>query len=198
MDSIHPITTPLCPTCFLPYPSGENHPCSWCIQTPPPFHRAVAVFEYGGAVAQAIRRLKYGANLEAARPLGRLMAGHLAAMAPDVVAPMPLDRHRLAHRGFNQSMELARFACAEAGLRGPKVLLHRTTSRQPQASLTLAQRRRIPASTFAVSMPNAVAGRRILLIDDVITTTSTARAASRALVQAGASVEVLALARTPL
>lgn len=198
MDSIHPITAPLCPTCFLPYPSGESHPCAWCIKTPPPFERAVALFEYGGAVAQAIRRLKYGANLEAARPMGRLMAGHLAALNPDLVTPMPLDRRRLATRGFNQSMELARLACAEAGRPAPKILLHRTRSMPPQASLTLAQRRQIPDSLFAVSRPRAVEGRKVLLIDDVITTTSTARAASKALVRAGASVQVLALARTPL
>ncbi len=194
--TILPISPPLCPTCFLPFEAGESHICAACLRDPPPFERAVAVFEYGGAVASAIRRLKYGPAEWIARELGSLLAGHLAALDPDLVCPVPTHPAAVRRRGFDHALELARWACRAAGLPGPRMLLDRMGSPEPQAAKSLAQRRRLGASAF--TLRRAVAGRHVVLVDDVLTTTATARAASRVLVRAGARVSVAVVARTIL
>ena len=199
ITALHPIKEPLCPVCFLPFESGPNHLCGRCLNDPPPFERAVALFEYGGSAAQAVKRLKYAGALDAAAGLGRLMAGHLAALEPDLVCPVPLHPKRLRRRGFNQAMELARQACKAARLPAPRPLLARVGDPTPQASKSMAERSRMAASRFRLRLPaRRVAGKRIVLVDDVVTTQATVRAASRLLVAAGAQVSVLALARTPL
>ncbi len=199
ITALHPIKEPLCPLCFLPFESGPNHLCGRCTKDPPPFERAVALFEYGGSAAQAIKRLKYGSALDAAACLGRLMAGHLAALDPDIVCPIPLHPLRLRRRGFNQAMELARHACKAAGLPRPRPLVHRIGNPEPQAAKSLSQRKKMASNQFVLrGRKERIQGRRVVLIDDVVTTQATARAAARVLVAAGAQVSVLALARTPL
>ncbi len=169
------------------------------MESPPPFERAVALFEYGGSAAHAIRRLKYGNALDVASSLGRIMADHLLALEPDLVCPMPLPKKRLRKRGFNQAMELARHACRAAGIPGPRLLLARPGDDEPQASKTMAQRSKLASKTFVVTAKaHRLSRKRIVIIDDVITTTATARAAAAVLQRTGAQVSVLALARTPL
>ncbi len=195
-DTVLPISPPLCPRCFLPFEAGDSHVCAACLRDPPPFELAVAVFEYGGAVASAIRRLKYGPAEWIARGLGRLLAGHLAALDPELVCAVPTHPATVRRRGFDHALELARWACKTAGLPRPHTLLERTGPETPQAAKTLAERRRLGPSAFALRQD--VAGRHVVLVDDVLTTTATARAASRVLARAGARVSVAALARTVL
>ena len=175
---------------------------------PPPFVRAVAYGLYQGRMREAIHALKYGGLQPAARRLGLMLAeaiAQLKAEAPTemLVVPVPLHRSKNAERGFNQARLLAIHALDS--LRNshpdwrltlaPKTLM-RLRPTESQAGLTPRERRLNVRAAFSVSDPSAVDSKHILLIDDILTTGATARAAALALVKAGAaSVWVATLAR---
>lgn len=195
--SVEPIGEPLCPKCFMPHEAGKSHICLDCLSQPPPFERAVAVFRYGGELATAILRLKYGRRPHLARPLGSLLAHHLAAMEPDVVTPVPLTTAHLRKRGFNQSLELIKGANLSPEIPILPSLMARTGHGAPQARKTLQERKKLRVKEFRVRRPHRIKKRNVLVVDDVMTTGATARACSQALLQAGAkTVSVLVLART--
>lgn len=157
---------------------------------------------------ELIHAVKYDGMRPAARGLGQLLAqciAPLAAEAPGglLVIPVPLHRAKQSERGFNQARLIAAEAIATLHKRKPEwslalapSTLMRLRATESQAGLTPRQRRLNLRGAFGVSDPTAVAGKQVLLIDDIFTTGATARAASRALVQAGAeSVWVATLAR---
>jgi len=154
-----------------------------------------AVFEYGGAVATAIVRLKYAGRVDLASRLGAVMAGAVEPLATrvDVVVPVPLHASRLAERGFDQAALLA--GPVARGLRISRVAraLVRTRATPRQASLDRSARSANVADAFGCPSPRAVAGKRVLLVDDVRTTGATLAACATALRASGAS-EVLTLA----
>ena len=194
--TIEPICEPFCPRCFLPYESGVSHLCPECRSNPPPFETAAAVFRYGGALARGVQRLKYGRQIHMGKPLGSLLAHHLAALNPEIIAPVPLEPKRLRARGFNQSYELIKGVREKTAVVIPN-LLARKPGGSPQASKSFAERRNLKSSVFKVSKLKQIQDRRLVMVDDVMTTGATARACSAALVAAGAkSVSFLALART--
>jgi ComF family protein len=185
--------------------------CGACHAAPPPFDYARAVAAYRDGMRAAIHALKYGRRPVIARPLAALLAevgarlvtgtcNGAAADGPrdllDGVVPVPLHRSRAAERGFNQA-ELLAAPCARAW----RLPLHtgvlvRVRPTRAQTDLDAAARRANVAGAFAVARPRGVAGRRLLLVDDVLTTGATAGAAARALREAGAAVVgVLVLAR---
>lgn len=187
-----------CRCCGAPETAGAF--CGPCLRSRPPYRRARARWLYGGPLARAIRRLKYGGAAELIRPLGLLLpplelpAGE-ACGARLLVLPVPLHRTQLVRRGYNQAALLA----AEWVRRCPAELdyraLWRSRATRPQVGLGRAARERNVADAFS-ARPERVGGRNVLLIDDVITTGATAAACARAVSAAGAaSVEVLALAR---
>ena len=169
------------------------------IADPPVFGRARAVAEYDGTASALVHRLKYGDRLELARALGRMMAraGAELLREADVIVPVPLHRWRLWRR-FNQAMALAGVVSADSGVACDPFLLARIKSTRRQVGLTKTQRQenlqgafRVPAEARA-----RLKGKRVLLIDDVLTTGSTANAAARALLRGGAAaVDILAFAR---
>lgn len=157
----------------------------------------------------AIHALKYDRLHPAARGLGGMLAqaiAQLAAAAPAemLVVPVPLHRSKHAQRGFNQARMLAREALRSLRASHPQwrltlapSTLMRLRATESQAGLSPRQRRLNVRGAFSVSDPSAVTLRHVLLIDDIFTTGATARAAARALQQAGAaSVWVATLART--
>ncbi len=156
----------------------------------------------------AIHALKYDQLHPAARELGHMLAQAIAQLAAEapvemLVVPVPLHRSKHAQRGFNQARSLAVHALALLRKTHPEwrlTLASRTLMRlratDSQAGLTPRQRRLNVRAAFSVSDPTAVDSRHVLLIDDSLTTGATARAAAKALVQAGAaSVWVATLAR---
>ncbi len=164
---------------------------------PPAFERAVAHGVYGGTVRALLHLLKYDRVEPVARPLGALMAAQVAGL-PGVpqaftVVPVPLHKGKRRQRGVTQAELLAR-SLARAGrshglvLRGEPALLERRRSTESQAGLSPAARRRNLQAAFAVptGREKDLAGRDILLVDDIYTTGATARAASLALKRAGA------------
>jgi ComF family protein len=182
--------------------------CRACILAPPPFVRAVAFGLYEGRMRSAIHALKYDRLHPAARQLGRMLAAAITQLAVEapaemLVVPIPLHRSKLAQRGFNQARELARNALDSLATSHPAwrftlaaSTLMRLRATESQAGLSPRQRRLNVRGAFSVSDPAAVADKHILLIDDIMTTGATVRAAARALVGAGAaSVWVATLAR---
>ncbi len=188
---------------------GENAlTCRACRLAPPPFERAVSFGPYEHRMRDAIHAFKYSGIHSAARHFGRLLgiaAAQIATEAPAqmLVVPVPLHRSKHAQRGFNQARVLA--ANAVAFLRrtypewdltlAPSAIL-RLRATQKQAGLSPRQRRLNVRGAFQVAHPEAVAGRHILVVDDIFTTGATARAVARELRRAGAaSVWVATLAR---
>ncbi len=170
------------------------------IADPPVFGRARAVAEYGETASVLVHRLKYGDRLELAEALGRMMAcagAELLAEA-DAIVPVPLHRWRLWRRRFNQAMALARVVSAQSGVPCDPFLLARVKHTRQQVGLTRAQRQENLQGAFRVPSEAGarLRGKRVLLVDDVLTTGATANAAARALLRGGAaSVDILAFAR---
>ena len=170
------------------------------IADPPVYARARAVARYDDTARTLVHRLKYSDRLDMARALGAMMAraGQELAQECDVVVPVPLHRWRLWWRRYNQAMELARGVASAHRRPLEPDLLARVKRTKPQVGLSRNQRGENLQGAFRV--PEAVRprlkGRRVLLVDDVLTTGATANAASRALLRGGATaVDVLTFAR---
>lgn len=191
-----------CPRCAGPLPlPGWNAPrvaglCPDCLADPPAFSAVRVPFTHGGAASEAVHRLKYRGRREVARTLGPLLAA--AARADkrqlDAVAPIPLHPARRRERGFDQAALLARALARQLAIPYRGDLLQRARPTAHQVGLDRLERQRNLAGAFLAAA--AAGGLRIALVDDVITTGATARAAARALLDAGASeVRVVAVAR---
>ncbi len=182
--------------------------CRACRLAPPAFERAVSYAFYQDTMRNAIHALKYDRIHPAAKRLGRMLAQAIAQLhgeAPGqmLVVPVPLHRSRHTERGFNQARLLATHALKALRSSHPDweltiapAALMRLRATESQASLTPHARRINVRGAFSVTDPAAVKDRHILLIDDILTTGATARAAALALKRAGASsVWVATLAR---
>ncbi|AUX25946.1 competence protein ComF [Sorangium cellulosum] len=159
----------------------------------------VAFAPFAGALADGIRRFKYGDRPDLARPLGRLLlcAAREAGVGADVVVPVPLHPRRLAERGYNQAALLAAHIAGGLGAKLAPRALCRVRSTAQQAQLPRELRLQNVAGAFRVRAPERVRGRRIALVDDVATTGATLAACHDALLGAGvASVTCLVLAST--
>lgn len=170
------------------------------IADPPVFARARAVCRFDGVARELVHRLKYGDRTELALTLGRMMAQAGRELLPDadLVVPVPLHRTRLWSRRFNQAAALAMVIARQERLPFAATALARVKRTRQQVGLTRPQRAENLQGAFRVleAMRPRIEGRRILLVDDVLTTGSTVNAAARALLRAGArEVDVLTFAR---
>src|SRR5436309_7235692 len=155
-----------CPLCGEPgdealLPAIRPRRCAHCRAQPPPFARACAAFLHGGALAEAIHRLKYEGREELSRPLGKLFAGCDPPRA-DVVAPIPLHPARLRHRGYDQAWLLATRAARRFGLEA-RLLLARVRATRQQVGLDRRRREQNLLGAFR-AFP-AAAGLRVCLVD---------------------------------
>jgi len=198
-QSILPVKTPKCPRCAIVFDAGNSdHLCGHCIKKPPSFIATHSFFEYGEAIARAISRLKYEPAPWIQRPLGALMRAALPPLErPDFVVPIPLHPTRLRQRGFNQSALLARHIAKQLNTKINTNILIRINDDPPQARKSRAERINAMSKAFKVLPTKKIIGSKILLFDDVITTTATIESAAEALAQAGCKqIFAISLART--
>jgi len=192
---------PVCACCGLPFGVAleTGMLCAACLANPPAFDSARAILSYDEHSRGAILALKHADRLELvpgfARWLGR--SGRALLEGCDLLVPVPLHRSRLWQRRYNQAAEMARRLARDWDRRFDPLALVRSRPTQSQGAMASAKaRRRNVQRAFQVPDPAKVAGRRVLLLDDVVTTGATAEACARALKRAGAEeVHVLALAR---
>lgn len=185
-----------CVRCAAALPaSAATHTCGECQQAPPAFAATQALFLYRSPISDLVVQLKYAGRLHLARRLGAHFAAALApSVVPDFILPVPLHRARLRTRGFNQSLELARPIATHLGV--PLLVrgVERIHATRAQAELPRAARAKNVRNAFSLTVD--LTGRRIAIVDDVMTTGETARALSRAVQAAGAAhIEVWVLAR---
>lgn len=166
--------------------------CPRCQVSPPPYAAALSAADYHGAARALILLLKY----RGVAPVAPFLAERLAALAPrlpampDVVVPVPLGARRRRQRGYNQSGEIGKQLARRLGCGYAERALRRVRETAPQSGLTAAEREKNVAGAFA-GAPEQVRGKRVLLVDDVLTTGATAREAAAALLRAGASQVLL-------
>jgi ComF family protein len=171
------------------------------IADPPVFARARAVARFeDGPARRLVHRLKYSDRGELAKPMGRWMAraGADILAGADALAPVPLHSLRLWTRRFNQAAALAQSIAAETGTPCEPFLLARVKATQAQVGLSRAQRAENVQGAFRAptEAQGRLKGRRIVLVDDVLTSGATANAAARALLRGGAAqVDLLVFAR---
>lgn len=184
-----------CARCRTPFqnafPLNAEGLCGICRHGLRGFDAAYCFGAYEGKLRELIHLYKYGGVQTLARPLGDFMATALPRDERfDAIAPIPLHWRRQWQRGFNQSELLARTLSQRTAIPVIKAL-RRSRSTATQAGLSNTARRLNVSTAFRCRRPEAIAGKRVLLIDDVMTTGSTASACAAALKQAGAARVVL-------
>ena len=192
-DDLPPLPSPRCPCCALPTAAGEL--CGRCLAHPPHYDRTLAAFNYGFPLDKLIQSFKYGHRLALAAYLGRELARLAPDVAADLIVPLPLHPSRLRERGFNQALELARPVAATLGLPLDSRICTRIRHTPAQAGLPWKKREQNIRGAFHCARD--LSGRRILLVDDVMTTGASLDECARTLKLHGASeVVLLVVART--
>lgn len=200
------ISAPHCACCGTPFAEdlGRDALCAGCLAHRPRYHRARAALTYDDASRRLVLPFKHGDRTDIARACGGWMAraGTELLASADLVAPVPLHWRRLLMRRYNQALMLARIVVRTAGpnrdLCLAPDLLRRRRWTESQAGLKAKERRRNVREAFDIhpKWRTGVAGKTVLLVDDVLTTGATVEACARALERAGAKgVDVLTLAR---
>ncbi len=191
-----------CPRCALPLerPAGGEVLCGQCLRRPPAFAGCRAAWQYGYPLDQMINGFKHRRRHDLGALLAELWLQRQALAdsgRPELLVPVPLHWRRQLWRGFNQAERLAQHWGRHWGIPVADAL-RRVKPTPAQQQLDAAGRRRNLRGAFALRQPQAVRGRHIALVDDVVTTGATAQALADILGRAGARrVEVWCLARTP-
>lgn len=201
---IQPLRGPACPRCGRPFASAvalthsPSHLCAACRLRRPAYTRAWSVYAYEPPLREAIRLFKYRKKVALAGALGELLSrGCPDFPEADLLIPVPLHPARLREREFNQSLLLADRLNRRLRLRLSYDNLVRLRPTQAQTDLPRAARLKNLRRAFALLRPGEVEGRRVILVDDVMTTGTTVNECAKALRKAGAAaVYVGTLART--
>jgi ComF family protein len=192
-----PFTRFPCPRCALPLPTAEAS-CGHCLSLPPPWGRCVAPLLYRPPASQLVAAFKYRGQVSGGRLLTSLLSEqlHRSGCEVDLIVPVPLHWRRRWQRGFNQAELIA--DQLSAALRIPVAMraVRRVRPTTAQQQLDARARARNLRGAFTLNRP--LAGSRVALVDDVVTTGATAAELTRLLLKGGAAaVELWALARTP-
>ena len=196
------IAPPYCERLGIPfaYDPGPGVLSMQAISDPPAYHRARAAVRYDDIARALVHALKYGDRIDLAPTMGRWMAraGLELLKEADALIPVPLHWRRLWARRFNQSALLAQAISRESGVAVADTALKRIKATAQQVGLTQSERAENVQGAFRVPPDRKaeVAGRRVVLVDDVLTSGATSDACARALLRAGArNVDLLVFAR---
>jgi ComF family protein len=196
-----PIVAPLCTVCGIPFiGSGSDHVCGSCCTSVPRFDAARAALAYEGASRDLIHSFKYRNKTHLRRPLALLTMERLSefiySRQPDLIMAVPLHRKKLSSRGFNQAILLGEIFSQRLNIPLDRRNLRRIRWTEPQVNLAAVDRRTNVKGAFLIHDSVLVKDRRILLVDDVLTTGSTVEECSRVLKASGAAdVTVITVAR---
>jgi ComF family protein len=188
-----------CARCAMPLPAGApgGSICGACLGRPPCFDTALVPFRYAYPLDHLVKDFKYHGRLACGRVLGTVFARHVQAQGselPERLVPVPLHAARHRERGFNQSSEIAHHVARALGIALDENLCRRVRATADQATLTAKERRQNLRGAFALERPPHA--RHIAILDDVLTTGSTADELARTLKRGGvARVSVWAVAR---
>ena len=184
----------VCPGCGVAMPIKTHQPCGQCLISPPAFDSVWAPFSYEFPFDRLIQRFKFSDRLVYGRLLARLMLETRIPSLPQLLIPVPLHPKRLRQRGFNQATELAVHLGRELGLPINRSQLQRTRNTPAQAGLDAAKRRANLRQAF--DFKGRLEHQHVALVDDVMTTGSTAHRCAKKLKSAGASrVDIWVCAR---
>ena len=201
-SKLSPIERPFCERLGIPftYDPGPGILSMQAIADPPAYQRARAVVRYDDVARALVHALKYGDRLDLAPTMGRWMAraGRELLAEADLIIPVPLHWRRLWARRFNQSAALAHVVSSISGITASTTALKRIKATPQQVGLSKSERASNVQGAFGVSAEGKaeIARRRVVLLDDVLTSGATADACARVLLRAGArNVDVLVFAR---
>jgi ComF family protein len=201
LDKIPFLVSPFCTSCGTPFATDSrfDHTCGACI-VHRPFHICRSATILDGPVQELIHRFKYGNRVHLCHPLGLLTAAALGEFCreagPDLIVPVPLHRKRLRQRGFNQSQLLGEVLAKKWRVPLEIANLRRIRWTEPQTSLDGKDRVHNVKGAFAVKDAKRLEGKRVLLVDDVLTTGSTMRACVESLREANvAAIFAVTVAR---
>lgn len=189
-----------CPQCGL---ISDGNLCGSCVSSPPHFNATHAVFLYAYPIDAMIQHYKYGASLSLSQSFGQLIHEKIRLInnfdAIDLIIPMPMHPTRLKERGFNQALEIAKVLDKSFNKNNTSKLNYQSVIRQtltpPQASLPLKERVKNIKGAFKIN--KNITGKRIAIVDDVMTTGASLNELAKTLKQAGAThVECWVIART--
>jgi len=194
------IKMPYCSCCGRAFSSGsDNHLCGDCLKSSWNFDKARSIFAYEEIIAGLIHRLKYSGNMTGLETFQHLSGQSLVSddlSIPDFILPVPLHIKRLRVRGFNQALLLAKELFPKEKEKIKYDILLRQIDTPTQTGLSGKQRRKNLKKVFVVKRPSEIAGRNILIFDDVFTTGSTVNECAKVLKTAGCRrVEVLTICR---
>ncbi|GKS57448.1 amidophosphoribosyltransferase [Nitrospira sp.] len=203
-EAIKPLSGPACLRCGRPFASAiallysPTHICGPCRMVKPAYRRAFSLYAYEPPLREAIHAFKYRKNLAIGETLECLFVHALPRdVEVDLVIPVPLAPDRLRDREYNQSLRLAQAAARVLHTPMDYGHLQRRSGGTPQTSLPRQARLLNLRRSFTVHAAEALQGRRILLIDDVLTTGTTVNECAKALRRAGSGdITVVTLART--
>ncbi len=188
-----------CSQCALPLPVGNGHAvkCGKCLQNPLKLDHSLSLFEYEKDAVTLIHQLKFSEKLANSRLLGSMLADRVEQQMdayPELLLPVPLFNKRLRKRGFNQSVEIARTASKRLNIPMEMHSVARVRDTKAQTGLDKKQRRKNIRGAFEVIQP--LHAKHIAIIDDVVTTTSTANELAKVLKRTGVErVDVWSVAR---
>lgn len=200
-ERLLPIASPLCVVCGMPYVgAGEDHTCGTCVTSHHHYDAARAALEYEGVSRDLIHAFKYRSKTHLSRPLALLtierLTGFVSSWSPDLIIPVPLHRKRLRSRGFNQAVLLGAIFSSHWKIPLDRHNLRRIRWTEPQVNLPAHDRRSNVKGAFCIQDAARVQGRRVLLVDDVLTTGSTVEECAAMLKGVGsAEVIVITVAR---
>lgn len=190
-----------CTVCAIRLPEHTQYSqCGSCLAHPPAFDATFAATDYAPPIDQAVQNLKFHARLPLAKAFGRILSDMpLPLLMPDLILPVPLSLERLAERGFNQSLEIARTLARDWNLPIDSTVCLRVKHTQTQASLPLHQRRVNMRNAYAVQNSQLISNKRIGVVDDVMTTGHTLDELAHCLKRHGAThITNFIVARTPI